>query len=180
MEGYKFYPDKTRSEGFFIAAFRKMEGEIYADVSHSNKLSLPNKQEAAEVLKWISKESSYQLIKHAGGILALPAEYIMDVALLQQYLYLKKAGIAVGEIKNKGLVPAHDLAVSVIFATDIPYVQLDKAQSLQYLRRKDFELGHPEKGWVLARYQGINLGWMKLLPNRINNYYPNEWRILKD
>lgn len=179
-EGCKFYPDKTRSEGFFIAAFRKTDGESCADVSRSNKLSLPDKQEAVEALKWIEAESLHQLIKHKETLLAVPGGYETDIAFLQQRLYLKKAGIAIGEIKNKGLVPAHDLAVSVIFAADIPYVQLDKAQSLQYLRRKEFALEHPVKGWALARYEELNLGWMKVLPNRVNNYYPNEWRILKD
>lgn len=180
MEGYKFYPDKTRSEGFFIAAFRKTDGEIYTDTNHSNKLSFPNKQETAEALKWIRSESPHQLIKHADTILALPLKFAEDIALLQRHLYLKKAGIAIGEIKNKGLVPAHDLAVSIIFAAEMPYVQLNKAQSLQYLKREEFELEHAAKGWALARYEGINLGWMKVLPNRVNNYYPNEWRILKD
>ena len=32
-------------------------------------------------------------------------------------------------------------------------------------------------GWLLVRYQGVNLGWIKALPNRINNYYPKELRI---
>ena len=27
-------------------------------------------------------------------------------------------------------------------------------------------------------YEGQPLGWAKLLPNRINNYYPKELRIL--
>ncbi|WP_163545095.1 methyltransferase RsmF C-terminal domain-like protein [Klebsiella pneumoniae] len=26
----------------------------------------------------------------------------------------------------------------------------------------------------------MGLGWAKLLSNRLNNYYPSEWRIRKD
>jgi NOL1/NOP2/fmu family ribosome biogenesis protein len=37
----------------------------------------------------------------------------------------------------------------------------------------------PDKGWVIAHYKGFNLGWIKVLDNRVNNYYPKEWRILK-
>ncbi|HEY0298972.1 MAG TPA: RNA methyltransferase, partial [Arachidicoccus sp.] len=113
-------------------------------------------------------------------VLAINEDWIEEIPFLQQSLYLKKAGVAIGEIKNKGLVPAHDLAVSTIFAKDIARVELDKAQSLQYLKRKDVELDSVQKGWTLAAFEGVNLGWMKLLPNRVNNYYPNEWRILKD
>ncbi|MBK6995726.1 MAG: hypothetical protein IPH31_12640 [Lewinellaceae bacterium] len=32
-------------------------------------------------------------------------------------------------------------------------------------------------GWTLARYEGLNLGWVKILPNRLNNYLPQERRI---
>jgi len=30
-----------------------------------------------------------------------------------------------------------------------------------------------------VQYGGLNLGWIKVLPGRINNYYPKEWRILR-
>jgi NOL1/NOP2/fmu family ribosome biogenesis protein len=51
--------------------------------------------------------------------------------------------------------------------------------ALHYLRREDLRLGEPLKGWALMRYRGMNLGWAKILPNRVNNYYPKEMRILK-
>jgi NOL1/NOP2/fmu family ribosome biogenesis protein len=40
--------------------------------------------------------------------------------------------------------------------------------------------GNFDKGWALATYKNTNLGWLKVLQNRINNYYPVEWRILKE
>jgi NOL1/NOP2/fmu family ribosome biogenesis protein len=57
-------------------------------------------------------------------------------------------------------------------------VDLDKEQALSYLRRAEFNCT-VQKGWSLMRYNGLALGWAKILPNRINNYYPQEWRILK-
>jgi len=33
------------------------------------------------------------------------------------------------------------------------------------------------KGWILFTYQNLPLGWGKNLGNRLNNYYPKEWRI---
>jgi NOL1/NOP2/fmu family ribosome biogenesis protein len=69
--------------------------------------------------------------------------------------------------------------LSNILTSNIPFAKLNKEQSLQYLRRQDLLLNTKLKGWALAQYQGINLGWMKVLPNRVNNYYPVNWRILK-
>ncbi|MBL7733585.1 MAG: hypothetical protein JNM88_20615, partial [Chitinophagaceae bacterium] len=35
-------------------------------------------------------------------------------------------------------------------------------------------------GWQTVSYNGHPLGWVNKLPNRINNYYPKELRILKE
>ncbi len=34
-EGYRFYPDKVRGEGFFITCFRKTTGEVYTAKKHT-------------------------------------------------------------------------------------------------------------------------------------------------
>jgi len=94
-------------------------------------------------------------------------------------LYIKKAGVEIGIIKGKDFIPSHELAVSVLPKQSLFSIELDKDQALQYLRRKDiFVQGN--KGWNLMTYCGLPLGWAKVLPNRVNNYYPPEWRILKD
>jgi NOL1/NOP2/fmu family ribosome biogenesis protein len=42
---------------------------------------------------------------------------------------------------------------------------------------ENIDLNITEKGWSLMTFEGHPLGWAKLLPNRINNYYPKEIRI---
>ena len=61
-----------------------------------------------------------------------------------------------------------------------PHIGYDKAAAIAYLQRKDLPEVPPGKGWQLAAYQGHPLGWMNVLPNRVNNYYPRDLRILKD
>ena len=56
---------------------------------------------------------------------------------------------------------------------------LDARQALQYLKRQDLAIDTDQKGWAAATYNQLTLGWMKLLGNRVNNYYPTDWRILK-
>lgn len=83
-----------------------------------------------------------------------------------------------GEIKGKDFIPSHALAMSQW--TELPFgvVAVNKETALQYLRRSDLVL-EGGKGWQAVTYQNVRLGWAKLLPNRTNNYYPTEWRILK-
>jgi NOL1/NOP2/fmu family ribosome biogenesis protein len=56
--------------------------------------------------------------------------------------------------------------------------ELNYNQAIQYLRRENIDLNITDKGWSLMTFEGHPLGWAKLLPNRINNYYPKELRIL--
>jgi len=81
---------------------------------------------------------------------------------------------------GKDMVPDHELALSLIINKDeFLQTQLTKDQAIQYLRRDNITgLEINDKGWSLMCYEGQPLGWAKLLPNRINNYYPKEIRIL--
>ena len=77
-------------------------------------------------------------------------------------------------------MPHHELGLSLLLNDNIQRVELDLENALSYLKKKEFSVEGNLKGWALAVYKGASLGWMKLLPNRINNYYPVEWRILKN
>jgi NOL1/NOP2/fmu family ribosome biogenesis protein len=77
-------------------------------------------------------------------------------------------------------VPDHALAMSTIVADPIPRTELEKEQAIQYLQRKDLKIEAADKGWKLVTYKGHPLGWVNILSNRINNYYPKELRILKE
>lgn len=177
--GYKFYPNKTDSEGFFIALFKKTETTNTGYAEQGNLISA-SRAEFEEVFKWISSKEAHYVIKQNENLVAVNQKWREEIAVLQKNLYLKKVGISIGAIKNKGLVPAHDLAVSMLLTEEINKMELSEDESLQYLRRKEINSSEVTKGWIVATFKGLNLGWMKILPNRVNNYYPTEWRILKD
>jgi 16S rRNA C967 or C1407 C5-methylase (RsmB/RsmF family)/NOL1/NOP2/fmu family ribosome biogenesis protein len=176
--GYRFYPYKVKGEGFFIAVLRKNEG----DEREQRVSLLPaiSKNELAVANEWINTPEDLFFFKQADNIIALPAEWKFDLAVLQKKLYLRKAGITIGSLKGKDMVPDHELALSLLTNNEIKAVSVSKEQALQYLKRKDLVIEDTLKGWALVNYCGINLGWMKVLHNRINNYYPVNWRILKD
>jgi NOL1/NOP2/fmu family ribosome biogenesis protein len=99
-----------------------------------------------------------------------------------------KSGICIGQLTHKDLIPDHELAMSNLLSDSIQKVELNFEQAIQYLKRenltnlilnpspteKDFKTG-----WTMMQYQHQNLGWAKVLPNRMNNYYPMNARILK-
>ena len=59
---------------------------------------------------------------------------------------------------------------------DMPRVELNYNDALQYLRREAVRVP-ASRGMVLLCYKGYVLGPGKCVGNRINNLYPEQWRI---
>ncbi|MFZ2783689.1 MAG: RNA methyltransferase [Sediminibacterium sp.] len=176
--GFRFYPNRVKGEGFFVAAFRKKTATTAPRYKELQLVS-PTRSEAALLQAFYPIPEGYATFKQQEAIRLFPASYMNALRQLASALYIKKAGIEIGSIKGKDLIPSHELAVSILDKSGLRVVTVDKDQALQYLRRKELRLEAPV-GWCLLQYGGVCLGWVKVLPNRINNYYPAEWRILKD
>jgi NOL1/NOP2/sun family putative RNA methylase len=176
--GYRFYPDKVKGEGFFIAAFINRQytnGNTQSDNRKTEKVS----KSEIEVLKpWLKNVDDFFFIKQNEEIIAIPLHLQNDLAAIQNSLYIKKAGIKMGAVIRDELIPHHELALSTIISKGISSIEVDMQTALQYLRKQEIKIECSLKGWALIKYQQLPLGWVKILPNRINNYYPKEWRIL--
>jgi NOL1/NOP2/sun family putative RNA methylase len=178
--GYRFYPDKVKGEGFFIAALQKKDGDTFNGMkSKKSGLEKISKAEEALVKPWLGEDMDMVLFKQQDDILALPSCFQNDIPILQSALYIKKAGTRLGKLAGKDLIPDPQLALSTINSKNIVSIPLNREQAIQYLRKDEVQVSTGHKGWALVNYEGHSLGWIKVLPGRINNYYPKEWRILK-
>ncbi len=177
--GYRFYPDKTKGEGLFAACLRKKENTGELPKTKYKEQQKANYKEIDLVKPYILDADNYYYFKVGDDWLALNRIHKEDLATLQQYLYIKKSGVRIGKMAGRDLIPDHELALSLIVNKNhFLQTELSKHQAIQYLQRGDItELETTEKGWSLMNYEGQALGWAKLLPNRINNYYPKEIRI---
>lgn len=179
----RFMPGFTRGEGLFLAAFRKPDDA--AGTSRSFKTKKKGKKEGKEKTdrrllamaeSWM--EGDFDLIDHDGRILALSPAAASLLEALPKGVRIMSAGVEVGEVKGKDLIPSHALAMSTAMAHPFPEVELTKEDALRYLAKEAIILpeGTP-KGYVTATFQGFPLGFIKNLGNRSNNLYPSEWRI---
>lgn len=181
--GYRFYPDKVKGEGFFIAAFKKQSGaEIYKEADNQktkgkNGMAITAK-EIETVKPFLPGTDDFLLFKQNEEVIAIPAALEHDLAWIQAALYIKKAGVRLGAVIRNELIPAHELAVSRILSPAISRIEVDSETALQYLRKSDVQIETDQRGWVLLTYQQLPIGWVKMMPGRLNNYYPKEWRIL--
>lgn len=177
--GYRFYPDRVKGEGFFLAAFQKKTVVVESRLKELN-LSLPSKQELQQIQSFLHLPEGYTLFKQGETIRAIESRWWKDLQILAKALYIKKAGTGIGTIKGKDVIPEHELALSSLWKGQFEPLPLTREQALQYLRRKELLLPDSPTGWHLVAFEGLPLGWVKVLPNRVNNYYPAEWRILKE
>jgi NOL1/NOP2/sun family putative RNA methylase len=175
--GYRFYPDQVEGEGFFIAALKKIIPSSEKKYKEQ-AIALPVKNEVQILQSFISLPEQFTLFKHDTQIRMLQQLWLQDLKIIAGTLYIKKAGICIGEIKGKDVVPHHELALSTLDLKDIPVISLNKEDALQYLRKNDISVD-ASNGWNIVKYGVVRLGWMKVMPNRMNNYYPAEWKILK-
>jgi len=177
--GYRFWPDKIKGEGFFIACFRKANGdEVEKFLPKVKPEKLSNLE--MEILNKNINTDGLAFLRHEENIFAIPEKLLADVSFISSKLRIVNYGTKIGEIIKDKLVPDHPLALSNIVSDKIQKVELDIEQAIQYLKKRELSLQTDKKGWSLVAYQGHPLGWVNILPNRINNYYPKELRILKD
>ena len=88
------------------------------------------------------------------------------------------AGTALGTIKGKTLVPDADLALSLILSDDaFPSVEVDRETALEYLHRDAVAFPSAALGYLLVKYRGLPLGFVKNLGNRCNSLHPQSRRI---
>jgi len=176
--GYRFYPHLTKSEGFFCAVLRKK--------NNSGLLPTQKRKQRAGITKTdltliepfltITKEN---IVKKNERFHLLSPEASSFLSVFEKQFYFKKAGVVIGEIKGKDLVPNQELAWFYGLSKEINYLEADRETALKFLRKETFQTSENIKGLTLIRYREQGLGWAKILPNRINNYLPNELRILK-
>jgi NOL1/NOP2/fmu family ribosome biogenesis protein len=109
----------------------------------------------------------------------MPASLVEAFSIIQANLYIHYSGTTLGEIMKNKLVPDHSLALSPLLNAEVPHFELNKEEAIRYLQRADVTIDPPIKGWQVVTFENKPLGWINALPNRINNYYPKEMRILK-
>ncbi|MBK7872332.1 MAG: RNA methyltransferase [Saprospiraceae bacterium] len=181
--GYQFYPHRVRGEGFYIACFRKkhdIDVKINKNLPFKKWKPLPNSL-LPVVQKWVKNWDDFAFFQDDNGIITgILKTQLEDCQIVAQNLYRSAIGLEIGTIKGKDFVPSHALALSTNISDSLLAVNLNKEQALRFLKKEHIQLESIPEGWALARFEGQNLGWIKGIGNRINNYLPKDWRILME
>ena len=178
MTGYRFFPDKVRGEGFFIAAIRKNED---AENLRPERFKSANDKKIQEQAAYLLSGSSAVFIQtDKENYSAVLPQHEADLQILKKAVYMRKTGLKLGMPAAKEWIPEHEVALSIDANPALPFVEADREQALRFLKREEMGVANIPKGWQVVRYKGLGLGWIKSLGNRSNNYLPKQWRIRMD
>jgi len=177
VNGYGFYPDRNKGEGLFISVLRKTGTSGKTSGRIRKNLNTELKRADLEIVKEWTKFPVENIIRTGDQISSFPG-LKEDYQLLSQRLKIIRSGTNICTARKNGYVPDHELALSEAIRKDaFPVAELVYNEALSYLRRDKFLPAGIPKGWVIAAFRGINLGFCNNIGNRVNNYYPVDWRI---
>ena len=179
--GYRFMPHLTRGEGLFVAVLRKDGNPEDCRPAAKQQKQKPQKPlpSLTKIWEMLRQPDDFDLTMEGDTIYAIPRAYTKAIQQIRKTANTLQAGIPMATVKGKDVVPSQAAAHSRQLSPDaFPKAEVDYPTAISYLRGETIVL--PEntpKGYVLIFYQGLALGFVKNLGNRVNNCYPREWRI---
>ncbi len=162
------YPHRVKGEGHFVALLRRRGGGTAAWKTASPKDNAPDKAALAALNAFLPGAKANLLF---GGEL----RYCPDMPDFSRAkgVSVLRSGLHLGTVKGKVFIPDHAWAMSIT-PPDIPRVSLTEEEARLYQNGQVIPAGG--KGWVLACYGGIPLGFGKVSDGMMKNHYPKGLR----
>ena len=162
------YPHRVKGEGHFVALLRRKGEGTATWKTASPKENAPDKN-AMKVLQDFMPGAQANLC--FGGELRYCPDF-PDLSKAKGVSVLR-SGLHLGTVKGKVFVPDHAWAVCNQ-PPNVPRVELNEEQARLYQNGQ--VVPAEGKGWVLACFAGIPLGWGKVSDGMMKNHYPKGLR----
>lgn len=180
---FRFYPHRARGEGFFAAVARKAD-----DAAARSRMLRGRRQPTAavdraaatELRRWVAAPDRMRFGAAGECCYGWYAAQADAVAALASALPVVYSGVAMGQLFKGRLRPDGALALFVgLERGALPSADLTEEEALRYLRRQEIAAAPLAEGMNLVCCDDRPLGFAKRIGGRVNNLYPNAWRILK-
>ncbi len=162
------YPHRMQGEGHFVALLRR-QGIGVACLPADSSLSKPTKEQLQAYRAFAGKDAP--MPTHLLGETLVSMPDCPDVRGLK----VLRCGLHLGSVRGKLFMPDHAWAVASAVPS-FPHVPLTAEEARCYLKGEALDLPQAPKGWVLAEYEGLCLGWGKCSDGQMKNHYPKGLR----
>ncbi|MDR2293026.1 MAG: RsmB/NOP family class I SAM-dependent RNA methyltransferase [Prevotellaceae bacterium] len=178
---YRFYPHKTKGEGFCLSMIRKNGDSVHFNLPKENHIQRNIHRNLDFVRTYLTKAEKYSFILDDYIVKAIPKNFANEINIISNRLKCLSSCLTVGTVKGNDFIPSHALALSVdINREAFSKINIDKHSALKFLHKDNIQFDCKTTGYNLVCYNNNALGWIKNIGARANNLYPQEWRILMD
>jgi len=170
------WPHRVKGSGFFIALLKKVahssdEHSASPQRRHWN-WTLIKKTDPA-IAPFLQADTHLALSQSGEFLRIFPKHLYYDLGLIAHHVSVTHFGIDAGQLRKGIFTPAHGLTHSRLISENIPRYETDLQTALDYLRKKDIPVRNDvPNGWAVVRWNDLDLGWIKQVGNRVNNYLP--------
>ena len=175
---YHFYPHRIPGEGFFTGVVQKTEGEEFRAGKVRKNTKHPPPLLPGDIRAYIRTPEYYRPYAKDNIVGVIPEQHSEFIQLLEANLRILYQGCEIAEIINRKSKLLPSLALwQGLNKANCALLDTDRMTALTFLKKEDIPVPPKTAEWLLVTYRGQGLGWCKHLGNRLNNYYPKEWRI---
>ncbi len=175
VEEKKLYPHEMCGEGHFYAILKKIEGDRADDFPPLNPSKSPKDKAALDVYrKWEGETLKLRLDN-----IAVRGENIYQIpqnAPKFEADYPVQTLLPIGRTDGKNFFPHHSLAMRLNCGGAETFA-LDYDGAVSFLKGLTLPCPADMKGWYLAAYSNLPLGWVKAVNGTAKNHYPKGLRI---
>lgn len=178
---YRFFPHKTKGEGFSVSVIQKTDGNEYSApkrVSQPKGIATISEKNSIPFKNFLKSENQIFFSDKKNLIWSFPQESQNQLFEVGSRCNIIHAGTPLAEVMGNKINPQPGLAFSTYFNDSaFPSICVDRETAVRYFKKEPLTLPNAEKGWINLSYKNISFGFVKNIGNRANNPYPQEWAI---
>ncbi|MDE7337377.1 MAG: RsmF rRNA methyltransferase first C-terminal domain-containing protein [Clostridia bacterium] len=167
----RIFPHKFDGEGHFFAILQHIGDR--EEVKYSLQPSKISQSQVKIFKEWQRENLNTEFVadlSFGDNLYAMPK----GTPRLDR-LKVERAGLHLGSVIKNRFEPSHSLALALRQDEVKRTLELSKEDALKYIGGQTLS-SDGEKGWTLAVYQGISIGWCKCDGNYAKNHYPKGLR----
>ncbi|MBR6524504.1 MAG: RsmF rRNA methyltransferase first C-terminal domain-containing protein [Clostridia bacterium] len=164
----RVWPHRVRGEGHFVAKLRRKGNAVLPE---GEKQPLPERNVLGAVRDFFRDAGMHV----PGEICTFGTQLVcppVSVPFLRGVKVLR-LGLHLGQMKGKVFAPDHAPALAL---KSEKCVDVQEQDALKYLHGETLQCEESLRGWVIVRFDGMQLGWGKASDGQIKNHYPKGLR----
>ncbi len=174
----KLYPHEIRGEGHFVSVLEKTEG-----TRKSASLMKPDAGRASHVRlyrEW-EKDTLTEPIQNvysgaSGKVHTFPQDAPRIAVCGNGSIDVRRNNLLGDILDGKRFEPSHTLAMR-LKPSQVRHISVDEETAIQYLKGFPVSCPGAENGWSAVMYEGMPLGWCKVVAGTAKNHLPKGLRM---